>query len=57
MERALLLEPENPTFVSQHARIKGEMGKISGTLVGLVAWGFIGVMVAYTVWMRKKGKL
>ena len=57
LERALLLEPENTTFVSQHARIKGEMGKISGTLVGLVAGGFIGVLVAYAIWMHKKGKV
>ena len=54
LEKALRLEPDNPVFVNQKARIEGEMGKISTTTIGLVVGLFAGVLIVYSIVMRKK---
>ena len=42
-------------YVNMYAKIKGKAGKISNTTIGLVVAGFVGVLIGYTVFLRKRG--
>jgi len=54
---ALSYEPDNPVFVSQNARLEGEMGKISRTTVVIVVGVFVMGVAGYALVAAKKGGL
>jgi tetratricopeptide (TPR) repeat protein len=57
LNEALRYEPDNPVFVSQSARLEGEMGKISRTTVVVVAAVFVMGLAGYALLAAKKGGL
>jgi tetratricopeptide (TPR) repeat protein len=57
LKEALRYEPDNPVFVSQSARLEGEMGKISRTTVVIVVGVFVVGLAAYALVAAKKGGL
>ena len=57
LNEALRYEPDNPVFVSQSARLEGEMGKISRTTVVIVAGVFVVGLAGYALLAAKKGGL
>jgi len=55
MVKALQIEPDNSVFVKQHARLEGELGKLSNTTVGIVVGAFAGVVILYSILAKAKG--
>ena len=55
IEQALKGEPDNPDFIQLYAKIKGERGKISNGMIGVVVSAFVGVLVVYYVFVYRKG--
>ena len=53
LEKAIRLEPDNPAFVNQSARLEGELGKIPNLIVLLIVAGFTGVILVYWFAFRR----
>ncbi len=53
LEKALRLEPDNPAFVNQSARLEGELGKLPNLIVLLIVAGFAGVIIVYWFAFRR----
>lgn len=56
VERAIALEPENEAFIKLHSKVLGDLGKLSGTTVGLVVGG-LAVTLAGGGVILYKGKM
>ena len=54
IEKAMDLEPDNTVFVNQHGRIKGELGKLSNKTIGAVVGAFAGLIIVYSLVMRRR---
>ncbi len=55
LELTIEYDPDNPVFVSQKARVEGEMGKISKTTVVLVVGVFVAGLATYAIVAAKQG--
>lgn len=56
VEKAVALDPENESFVKLHAKVLGDVGRLSGTTTGVVIGGLV-VTLAGGGFLLYKGKM